>query len=255
MFIQSVLIGIISGWQVIDRTWLWSAWSHRPIVIGVLVGLVLGDIPTGTITGAYLELIFMGAVSMGFYTPPDVTLSSAVATAFVIHSGLEVGAALTLATPIAVLSSGIDVGLFDSLINPTVKEIGIRAAKKGNEKGVFFANYLGSTILFLFKFSVGFSMFYFGAEAVSNFIVSLPEFVSTGFSVAGGILPAIGFAMLVNMVYNKKTLPFFVLGFILTSYLGMNMLGILVLALIVVAVTVDWDNSKGKEEVENDNDF
>ena len=255
MFIQSVLIGIISGWQVIDRTWLWSAWSHRPIVIGVLVGLVLGDIPTGTITGAYLELIFMGAVSMGFYTPPDVTLSSAVATAFVIHSGLEVGAALTLATPIAVLSSGIDVGLFDSLINPTVKEIGIRAAKKGNEKGVFFANYLGSTILFLFKFSVGFSMFYFGAEAVSNFIVSLPEFVSTGFSVAGGILPAIGFAMLVNMVYNKKTLPFFVLGFILTSYLGMNMLGILVLALIVVAVTVDWDNSKGKEEVEDDNDF
>lgn len=255
MLLQSIMIGIISGWQVIDRTWLWSSWSHRPIVIGVLVGLVLGDVKTGTITGAYLELIFMGAVSMGFYAPPDVTLSSAIATAFVIHSNLDVGAALTLATPIAVLSSGIDVGLFDSLINPSVKEIGVRAAKKGNSKGVFFANYLGSLILFTFKFIVGFSMYFFGAEAVSNFIVSLPDFVTTGFSVAGGILPAIGFAMLVNMVYNKKTLPFFILGFILTSYLGMNMLGILVLALIIVAVTVDWKSTDNQEDLDDENEF
>lgn len=255
MLIKAIFVGIIAAWQVIDRTWLFSSWSHRPIVIGVLIGLVFGNVALGTITGAYLELIFMGAISMGFYAPPDVTLSSAVATAFVIHSGLDVGAALTLATPIAIISSGIDVGVFDSLVNPTVKEIGIRAAANGNEKGVYFANYLGSIILFTFKFIVGFSMFYFGAETVSSAITNLPEFVTTGFGVAGGILPAIGFAMLINMVYSKKTIPFFILGFTLTSFLGLNMIGVLVLSLVIIAVTVDWKNNNVKEAIEDDNEF
>lgn len=60
--------------------------------------------------------------------------------------------------------------------------------------------------------------------------------------------------MLLNMVFNKKTLPYLFLGFILTSYLGMSMLGVLALSVIIVLLTVDWTNG-GKEELADDTEF
>ena len=38
---------------------------NRPIVIGPLVGLFLGDLSTGVTVGAALEAVFMGVVNIG----------------------------------------------------------------------------------------------------------------------------------------------------------------------------------------------
>ena len=37
---------------------------HRPLVTGLVVGWILGDVPTGLITGATLELVAMGMVPL-----------------------------------------------------------------------------------------------------------------------------------------------------------------------------------------------
>ncbi|MBS1933893.1 MAG: PTS sugar transporter subunit IIC, partial [Bacteroidetes bacterium] len=44
----------------------------RPLVLGPLVGLALGDMHQGIIIGAMLELIFMGNIKVGAAIPPDV---------------------------------------------------------------------------------------------------------------------------------------------------------------------------------------
>lgn len=252
MLIQAILVGIIGGWQVIDEAFLWSSYTYRPICIGFMIGMVLGDIQTGTITGATLELIFIGAVSMGSYVPPDAPLGTAIATAFVIHSGMDLGAALVVATPIAVISSGIKNILYSSIC-PMIKNIGIQSAAKGNEKGIYFIHFFMAFILFMVKFIAAFSMFYFGADAVANAVSELPEWVSTGLSVLSGTLPAVGFAMLLNMVFNTKTLPYLFLGFILTAYLKMPMLGVLALSIIIVLLTTNW--SKNEEVMADESDF
>lgn len=253
MLLQAILVGIIGGWQVIDEAFLWSSYTYRPICVGFLIGLVLGDIQTGIITGAALELTFIGAISMGSYVPPDAPLGTAIATAFVIYSGMDLGAALVVATPIAVISSGVK-NIIYSTLSPVVKNFGIQAAAKGNAKGIYISHFTMAFILFLTKFIAAFSMFYFGADAVSNAISQLPEWVSTGLSILAGALPAVGFAMLLNMVFNTKTLPFLFLGFILSSYLGMPMLGVLAISVIIVLLTMNW--SKDTEEVEtNESDF
>lgn len=46
----------------------------------------------------------------------------------------------------------------------------------------------------------------------------------SGLAAAGSILPAIGMAMLVNMLYSKKVVVFFFLGFVLSIYLGLSAL-------------------------------
>ena len=59
----------------------------RPLVLGPLVGLVLGDMHQGIIIGASLELIFMGNIKVGAAIPPDVVTGGVLGTAFAIMSG------------------------------------------------------------------------------------------------------------------------------------------------------------------------
>ncbi|WP_337553544.1 PTS sugar transporter subunit IIC [Massilicoli timonensis] len=253
MLLQAILVGIIAGWQIIDEAFLWSSYTYRPLCIGFLIGLALGDIPTGVMTGASLELVFIGAISMGSYVPPDASLGTAIATAFVIHSGMDLGAALVVATPIAVISSGFKNIIYVTL-SPIIKNYGICSAAKGNEKGIYIAHFTMAFLLFIYRFFIAFAMYYFGSEAVSSVLSELPDWVTTSFSIVSGILPAVGFAMLLNMVFNTKTLPYLFLGFILSSYLGMSMLGVLALSIIIVLLTVNWSDH-GKEAMADDTDF
>ena len=46
--------------------WLFAqSMTERPIVVGFITGLFLGDIKTGIIVGAAVEAIFMGSVNIG----------------------------------------------------------------------------------------------------------------------------------------------------------------------------------------------
>lgn len=69
--IQALLIGLIAAYGVLDYQ-LGTLYTFRPIVLGPLVGLALGDLGAGLTIGASLELFFMGAISVGAYIPPDV---------------------------------------------------------------------------------------------------------------------------------------------------------------------------------------
>lgn len=43
-----------------------------------------------------------------------------------------------------------------------------------------------------------------------------------GLSVAGGVMPAIGFALIMNMIGQPKMLPYTIIGFILVQCLALN---------------------------------
>ena len=81
----------------------------RPLVLGPLVGLILGDLQTGIIIGASLELVMMGVVGIGSATPPDTVSGSILATVFAISAKLDVSAAVALALPIATLGQLVGI--------------------------------------------------------------------------------------------------------------------------------------------------
>src|SRR3984885_3548197 len=83
----------------------------RPLVLGPLVGLVLGDVTQGAIIGATLELIFMGNIKVGAAIPPDVITGGVLGTAFAILSGKGPASALALAVPISILPEMVLSGL------------------------------------------------------------------------------------------------------------------------------------------------
>lgn len=113
--VQAVLLGILGGFGIWDSR-VFGLWMiERPLILGPLVGIILGDLQTGIIVGASLELVMMGVVGIGSATPPDTVSGSILATAFAITSGLDISAAVALALPIATL--GQLVGIVDRTAN------------------------------------------------------------------------------------------------------------------------------------------
>ena len=99
--IQAVLLGILGGLGIWDSRVMGMFMMDRPLFLGPVVGLILGDFQTGIVVGASLELVMMGIVGIGSATIPDTVSGSILATAFVITSGLDVSAAVALSLPIA----------------------------------------------------------------------------------------------------------------------------------------------------------
>lgn len=114
MLLQAFLVGLAAAIGQSDYL-LGTAMVERPIVLGAIVGIFLGVIPTGVIVGFQLELAFMGVWQVGAAVPPNVIVGSVLGTAFAITMGAGPETALTIAMPTAVLA-----GMFDSLMYSVV---------------------------------------------------------------------------------------------------------------------------------------
>ena len=77
----------------------------------------------------------------------------------------------------------------------------------------------------------------------------IPEFVQHGLSVATGLIPALGFAMLARLLINKTVAPYFFLGFVpLAAYLEIPVTGIAIFGAIVAVVVVNVLNTHGGQK-------
>ena len=80
----------------------------------------------------------------------------------------------------------------------------------------------------------------------------MPEWLTNGLSVAGGLMPAIGFAILLNTMYKKDYIIFLALGFILVTYFSLPILPLAVLAACIAIY--DYLISEKKESVPSNNE-
>ena len=98
--LQALLLGLIA-FVAQSEFALGTSLISRPIVTGLFTGLVMGDIKTGLIMGATLELAFIGSFSIGGSIPPDVVTGGILGVAFSIASKTGIETVLLLALPIA----------------------------------------------------------------------------------------------------------------------------------------------------------
>ena len=103
MLVKTLLIALVSFIGFLECG-VGNSMIQRPIVMGPLVGLVLGDVTAGLAVGATLELAFMGNVTIGAALPPEITAGGILGTALAIVSGNGTEAALALALPIATVA-------------------------------------------------------------------------------------------------------------------------------------------------------
>lgn len=76
----------------------------RPVFSGPLLGLIMGDIQTGLIVGASVELMFLGVLPIGGSVPPNAQIAGLIGTFFAITAGGKPEIGISLALPIGILA-------------------------------------------------------------------------------------------------------------------------------------------------------
>ncbi|MFB4168366.1 PTS N-acetylgalactosamine transporter subunit IIC [Virgibacillus sp. JSM 102003] len=246
MLLEALLIALWAGIIGIDL-YVGLTHIHRPVVTGLVVGLILGDVTTGLIVGGTLELIWMGMVPLAGAQPPNVVIGGVIGTAFGIIAGQDPQVAVGVAIPFAVAVQGL-ITLFFTAFAPMMHKAD-KFALDANYRGIEGINYLGIAILFVFNALIAFLPIYFGAEEAAAFVETVPQWIIDGLSIAGGIMPAIGFAMLLKIMMKVEYVMFFIVGFVLAAYLE---LPILAIALIGLAIALyDFYQNKNKPGPDN----
>src|SRR5690625_120899 len=153
MLVEAILIALWAGIIGIDL-YVGLTHIHRPVVTGLVVGLILGDVTTGLIVGGTLELIWMGMVPLAGAQPPNVVIGGVIGTAFGIIAGQDPNVAVGVAIPFAVAVQALITLLFTSFA--PVMHNADKFALEGNYRGIEYINYLGITILFIFNAVIAF---------------------------------------------------------------------------------------------------
>ena len=72
---------------------------------------------------------------------------------------------------------------------------------------------------------------------------AIPDVVMNGLTVCGGLLPAVGMAMLMKMLWDKKICMFYFLGFVLSAYMNLPLIAIAVIG-VIVAISIGMNDYK-----------
>ncbi|AYE33678.1 PTS mannose/fructose/sorbose/N-acetylgalactosamine transporter subunit IIC [Clostridium septicum] len=223
--LQCILIGLWTAFCLSGM--LLGIYSNRCIILSFGVGIILGDIPTALAMGAVSEIAFMGfGVGAGGTVPPNPMGPGIIGTLMAITmkgQGMDPATALALSFPFAVA--------FQFLITATYTVVSGSSefAKKSIQKGHFtqFRIAANSTVwvLALVGFIIGFAGAY-SVDGLKAVVEMIPAWLITGLSVAGKMLPAIGFAMILSVMAKIELIPFVLLGYVCVAYLNLPVIGI-----------------------------
>lgn len=231
-FAQIIIITIITGLVGID-CYMEVFQTYRPLILGTIIGLVMGDIKTGLIIGATFEMMWMGLMPIGGAVPPNMVIGTVIGVVFGIASGKGADVAIGFGVPFAVLMQGIVILMYTgfSYFNTSATKY----IKQGKSKQFDLIQLKASIVIFFCYAIVAFLPIWLGIDKAEVIVNILPEWLINGLSVAGGLMPAIGFAILLNTMFKKDYIIFLAMGFILVTYLS---LPILPLAVIGVCIAV-----------------
>lgn len=232
--VQALLIGIICGISQIDGYWLGEAKVREPVVTGALVGLVLGDFKQGLIIGAQLELIWIGAAAIGPVAGLAVGPGGTIGTAIALSTGAGVEAAMTFGVPVSVLIQFVQ-SLIDTGYSIPMHKVDSLIDEGGKEKEIVRIHWMCGVLIFTLNALLTFLALYFGNDLINGIVNGMPAWMNTGLAAVAKVLPALGFALLMKILMNKDLVPFFIIGFCLSAYLNMTLIGV-----CAVSIAIAW---------------
>ncbi len=261
-WLQAALLGLFASLSSMPGMGGSSVGNYtlgRPLVGGLVCGLILGDIQTGVISGVAMQLVYIALVTPGGTVSADVRAVSYIGIPLAmvaIHSqGLAADSAeaANLAKSMGTLVGTVGTVLFygTATLNLAWQHIGWKAVEKGDFKKLYMVDWgLPWISHFAFSFLPTLIMCKLGASAVTAIQDALPMdgiAMKTLFTV-GALLPCVGIAILLKQIVEKVTdfVPFFV-GFTLAASLGLNLVACAVVSLIFALLFYEIDMVKIKK--------
>ena len=219
---------------------------HQPVVACTLIGLVTGHLKEGIILGGSLQMIALGWANVGAAVAPDAALAS-VASAIIMVLALEGGNAnatdaintsITLAIPLSV------AGLFLTMLARTIAIPIVHgmdaAAETANFGKIETLSWLAVAMQGIRILVPALALCFIPPQVVTDALNKMPEWLTGGMAVGGGMVAAVGYAMVINMMSTKETWPFFALGFVVAAIPDLTLiaLGVIGVVLAIIYMTL-----------------
>ena len=223
--------GVLDQWQF-----------HQPLVACTLIGLVSGQLEAGIILGGTLQMMALGWANVGAAVAPDAALASvASAILMVIAVGNGADQSTAISTAIAVAVPLSVAGLFLTMIVRTlaipVVHIMDGAAAKGNFAAIDFWSIVAICMQGIRIAIPAAALCFIPSDAVMGALNMMPAWLSDGMSIGGGMVAAVGYAMVINMMATKEVWPFFALGFCLAAISELTLIALGVIGISLASFT------------------
>lgn len=223
---------------------------HQPVIACTLIGLVTGQLIPCLILGGSLQMIALGWANIGAAVAPDAALAS-VASAIILVLGGQgekgVQTAIGIAIPLAV--AGLLLTTIVRTLTTGVVHIMDKAAEEGSFRKIEIWQLIAIAMQGIRIAIPAGLILAIGAGPVSSALKAMPAWLTDGLAVGGGMVVAVGYAMVINMMANREVWPFFIIGFALATVTDLTLIALgaigVSLALIYLALQGKGGSSDG----------
>ncbi|GAA0474256.1 PTS mannose/fructose/sorbose transporter subunit IIC [Alkalibacterium indicireducens] len=220
---------------------------HQPIVACTLIGLATGNPTQGLLLGGTLQLIALGWMNIGAAVAPDAALASVASAILVTYHGAGVSEGIALAIPLAI--AGQVLTIFVRTLTVAIAHAADRKATEGSFRAVEFYH-IGALMIQGLRIAIPAAIILaVSPQLVTNALNAIPGWLTGGLAVAGGMIVAVGYAMVINMMATPKIWLFFALGFALSAIGELNLIAMgiigVVLALLYLQFAPEFNQGGG----------
>ena len=215
---------------------------HQPLVACTLIGIVCGHPTEGIMLGGSLQMLALGWANIGAAVAPDAALAS-VASAIILMKALnggDVDTTAAISTAIGAATALSVAGLFLTMICRTLAIPIVHGMDAAADKGNFGAiERLQIAAICMQGLRIAIpaaALCFVPDQLVTDALNAMPDWLSGGMTVGGGMVAAVGYAMVINMMATKETWPFFALGFVLGALSELTLIALGVIGLCMALI-------------------
>ena len=214
---------------------------HQPIIACSLVGLATGHMKECIMLGGALQLMALGWANVGAAVAPDAALASVASAIIFVKAGKfdAAGQNVAIGTAIALATAGLVLTMVVRTLSVVIVHQADREAEKGNFKGVELWHMVALACQGLRIAIPALLLLFIPSHVIQAALNSLPEWFTTGMTIGGGFVVAVGYAMVINLMANKEVWPFFFLGFAIAP---LNELTLIATGIIGVCAAIIYLN-------------
>lgn len=251
--IQITLLTILATLCGLDAYMFAGFQLSKPIIAGFFAGIIMGDMKTGLVVGATLQLMVLGIGTFGGASIPDFASGAIIGTALGVVSGKGIEFAIGISVPVGLLLVQLDI------LARFISIYFTHRADKHVERGEYNKMSIDAWLTLIpyglsRAIPVGLSLA-FGNSVVKVVLEYAPDWLMGGLKLAGAVLPVVGIAILLHYLPVKKFAPYLIGGYFLAAYLKIPMMGIAIVGLIAAMIYYNNISNKVTQPANASGDF
>jgi PTS system mannose-specific IIC component len=233
------MYGVVGGFYILGR----------PLVAGLMCGLIFGDVQAGVLCGLAVQAVFIASMHTGGTSNTEITYAS--------YGGIGLAMATTQNPAIAV-TLAIFIGQTFGLLFYNLRMAGFsyynhkaeKACRELDKRGLIMNQIVYPQIVtFLVRAVPVWAAIYFGKVAVQRLLDVVPVTITDIITVLGGVLPALGIAMLMNMLIKKKVeLIYFCFGFVMIAFAHLSTVALVFIAALIAYLIFNMSGHNGQNQ-------